>query len=48
MVSSNSTVSSILANTLAGERLTQQDALTLLESRELAAIGAAANEKQKR
>ena len=44
MVSSNSTVSSILANTLAGERLTQQDALTLLESRELAAIGAAANE----
>ena len=44
MVSSNSTVSSILANTLAGERLNQQDALTLLESRELAAIGAAANE----
>ena len=44
MVSSNSAVSSILANTLAGERLTQQDALTLLESRELAAIGAAANE----
>ncbi len=44
MVLSNSTVSSILANTLAGERLSQQDALTLLESRELAAIGAAANE----
>lgn len=44
MVLSNSTVSSILANTLAGERLNQQDALTLLESRELAAIGAAANE----
>ncbi|MCY2982981.1 MAG: dehypoxanthine futalosine cyclase [Planctomycetota bacterium] len=48
MVSSNSTVSSILANTLAGERLTQQDALTLLESRELAAIGAAANEMTNR
>ncbi len=44
MVSSNSTVSSILASTLAGERLNRQDALTLLESRELAAIGAAANE----
>lgn len=44
MVSSNSAVSSILANTLAGQRLTQQDALALLESRELAAIGAAANE----
>jgi cyclic dehypoxanthinyl futalosine synthase len=44
MVSSNLTVNSILANTLAGERLNQQDALTLLESRELAAIGAAANE----
>jgi len=43
-LSSNSTVASILAKTLEGERLSQQDALTLLESRELAAIGAAANE----
>ena len=43
-LSSNSAVSSILDKTLEGERLTQQDALTLLKSRELAAIGAAANE----
>ena len=44
MVSSNSTVASILSKTVDGERLSQQDALILLESRELAAIGAAANE----
>lgn len=44
MILSNQTVSSILARTLDGGRLTQSDALTLLKSSDLAAIGAAANE----
>ncbi len=44
MVSSNPTVTSILGRILDGERLSQEDALILLESRELAAIGSAANQ----
>ncbi|MEQ1831210.1 MAG: cyclic dehypoxanthinyl futalosine synthase [Pirellula sp.] len=44
MVTSNPTVTSILGRILDGERLTQEDALLLLESRELAAIGSAANQ----
>ncbi len=44
MVTSNPTVTSILGRILNGERLTQEDALLLLESRELAAIGSAANQ----
>ena len=44
MVTSNSTETSILGRILDGERLSQEDALVLLESRELAAIGSAANQ----
>ena len=44
MVTSNQTVSSILSRVLDGERLLRESALVLLESRELAAIGAAANQ----
>lgn len=44
MVTSNPTVTSILGRILDGERLSQEDALILLESRELAAIGSAANQ----
>lgn len=44
MVSSNPTVTYILGRILDGERLSQEDALILLESRELAAIGSAANQ----
>ena len=44
MVTSNPTVTSILGRILEGERLSQEDALLLLESRELAAIGSAANQ----
>jgi len=44
MVTSNPTVSSILGRILDGERLSQKDALLLLECRELAAIGSAANQ----
>jgi len=48
MVSSNSTVSSILARVLQGERLQKADAISLLESRELASIGSAADQITKR
>ncbi|HUP82093.1 MAG TPA: radical SAM protein, partial [Pirellula sp.] len=44
MVTSNATVSLILGRVLDGKQLTKEDALILLESRELAAIGSAANE----
>ena len=44
MVTSNQTVSSILGRVLDGERLSRESALVLLESRELAAIGSAANQ----
>ena len=44
MVTSNPTETSILGRILDGERLSQEDALVLLESRELAAIGSAANQ----
>jgi cyclic dehypoxanthinyl futalosine synthase len=42
------TVASILARLLEGERLSDEDALTLLRSRELIAIGRAANEIRER
>ena len=48
MVTSNPTVTSILGRILDGERLSQEDALLLLESRELAAIGSAANQISQR
>ena len=44
MLSSNQSVSSILGRVLDGERLSRESALILLESRELAAIGSAANQ----
>jgi cyclic dehypoxanthinyl futalosine synthase len=44
MVTVNQTVSSILSRVLDGERLSRESALVLLESRELAAIGSAANQ----
>ena len=44
MVTSIPTAKSILDRILDGERLSQEDALILLESRELAAIGSAANQ----
>ena len=44
MVTSNATVSLILGRVLDGKQLTKEDALILLESRELAAIGSAANQ----
>ena len=44
MVTSNPIETSILGRILDGERLSQEDALILLESRELAAIGSAANQ----
>ncbi len=44
MVTTNQAVSSILTSILDGRRLSQEDALVLLESRELAAIGSAANQ----
>ena len=44
MLTSNQTVSSILGRVLDGERLSKENALILLESRELAAIGSAANQ----
>lgn len=44
MVTSNPTETSILGRMLDGERLSQEAALVLLESRELAAIGSAANQ----
>ena len=44
MVTTNQNVSSILGRVLDGERLSKENALMLLESRELAAIGSAANQ----
>jgi cyclic dehypoxanthinyl futalosine synthase len=44
MVTSTQSVASILDRVVHGARLTQEDAISLLESRDLAAIGAAANE----
>jgi len=43
MIASNQKVSTILGRVVDGERLSKEDAIVLLESRELAAIGAAAN-----
>jgi len=48
MVTSNQTVSTILDQVLDGQRLSKENALVLLESRELAAIGAAANQMTER
>ena len=48
MVTSNQTVSTILDRVLDGQRLSKENALVLLESRELAAIGAAANQMTER
>jgi cyclic dehypoxanthinyl futalosine synthase len=42
------TVSEILARTLGGERLSEEDAVTLLRSRDLVAVGAAADEMRGR
>ena len=44
MVTTNPTVPSILNRILDGERLSREEALLLLESRDLAAIGSAANQ----
>ena len=44
MAMANKTVSVILTSVLDGKRLSQEDALILLESRDLAAIGSAANQ----
>ena len=44
MAMANKTVSVILTSVLDGKRLSQEDALVLLESRDLAAIGSAANQ----
>ncbi len=44
MVTTNPTVSNILSRILDGDRLSQEEALILLESRDLAAIGSAANQ----
>ncbi len=44
MVMANQTVSFILKSVLDGKRLSPEDALVLLESRDLAAIGSAANQ----
>ena len=48
MVTSNQNVSTILGRVLDGQRLSRENALVLLESRELAAIGAAANQVTER
>ena len=48
MVTSNQSVSTILGRVLDGQRLSKESALVLLESRELAAIGAAANQMTER
>jgi len=48
MVTSNQTVSTILGRVLNGERLSKENALILLESRELAAIGSTANQMTER
>jgi len=48
VVESTKTVSEILKYVLDGERLTDADALTLMQSRDLVAIGAAANEIRNR
>jgi len=48
VVTLNQTVSTILGRVLDGERLSRENALVLLESRELAAIGAAANQMTER
>ncbi len=44
MVTTNPTVSNILSRVLDGDRLSEVEALILLESRDLAAIGSAANQ----
>ena len=44
MVTTNPTVSTILGRVLDGQRLSKENALVLLQSRELAAIGSAANQ----
>lgn len=48
VVESTRTVEQILDGVLAGERLSEADALTLMRSRDLVAIGAAANEVRNR
>jgi cyclic dehypoxanthinyl futalosine synthase len=48
VVESTRTVSEILKHVLDGERLSDADALTLMQSRDLVAIGAAANEIRNR
>ncbi|MEI6689290.1 MAG: cyclic dehypoxanthinyl futalosine synthase [Thermoleophilia bacterium] len=48
VVESTKTVSEILKSVLDGERLSDADALTLMQSRDLVAIGAAANEIRNR
>jgi cyclic dehypoxanthinyl futalosine synthase len=48
VVESTRTVSEILDHVLDGERLSDADALTLMRSRDLVAIGAAANEIRNR
>ena len=48
VVDTTRTVSEILSRTLDGERLSDADALTLMQSRDLVAIGTAANEIRNR
>ena len=48
VVDSTRTVTEILDRVLAGERLSDADALTLMQSRDLVSIGAAANEIRNR
>ena len=48
VVDTTRTVSEILDRTLNGERLSDADALTLMQSRDLVAIGTAANEIRNR
>ena len=47
-MSTDATVRDILEKSIAGERLTQSDAVTLLESHDLAAIGSAADQVTRR
>ncbi len=48
MVTSNRSIAAILDRTVQGQRLTEDDALILLESRDLASIGSAANQVTQR
>ena len=48
VVDSTRTVTEILDRVLAGERLSDADALTLMQSRDLVSIGSAANEIRNR